>query len=218
MKLFYITIVVLTYLILGYVSQSDDCINAEVLINGDVFSGTTVTATTSTPAPACTIGFNNDVWYQFTAGNTDQVVRIYLCTASFDSVLVLHESSSCASVNSTCAGFDDNGCDTPFGSFLQSVVIPNQSYYFRVGGNSTSGTFSGRIVLDYNNAGGNECIGAKNLTEDIFGYNIGATLSSAVLCVPNLGTSASFGALASSTVTNTATNTVIKRRRWSCSW
>ncbi|MEE9126067.1 MAG: hypothetical protein V3U11_02915, partial [Planctomycetota bacterium] len=138
---------------------NDDCVNAASIALGDTpFS--TVNATTDGPAHASCdnatgdLQVNQDVWFDFTAGFTGNLVVTTCDLVSYDSRIAVYDTGDCASVDeATLLDCNDDdlfsscGVAPDFHSTLLVSVVQGNTYKIRVGGFGTE-TGSGMLRLD----------------------------------------------------------------------
>jgi Bacterial pre-peptidase C-terminal domain len=125
-------------------AQNDDCAGA-IPIGVGATAGSTVGATTSTPAFPCGAG-QNDVWYRFVAPSAGQLVVDTCVSGSFfDSVLeVLDGSGGCGALVSL--GCNDDFCGLQ--SQVTTTLPAAGTYYLRVGGwNGATGAFTLNVTF-----------------------------------------------------------------------
>jgi uncharacterized repeat protein (TIGR01451 family) len=119
---------------------NDDCINAIIIpvsanSCASTVHGTTTSATPSSQALACAGIADDDVWFKFTATNTDMVISISNVNGNFGNnlVYVLYTGSSCGALT-------EFHCSPAIIGSLSESLINNltvgQSYYVRVYSNS----------------------------------------------------------------------------------
>jgi len=151
---------------------NDDISGAEVLtVNldlscGTVTAGTTISATASLPAPSCNpSGANDDVWYQFTATNTNHRVSIQNVSGSSDRNMVVYESDGVTEFagGGTCANVSTKN--------LSGLTIGN-TYYVRVytysSSASTSSFFNICVGTPPPPPANDDCVNATDLSSGTY--------------------------------------------------
>ena len=90
-------------------------------------------------------GVNHDVWFQYTACETSQLLVSTCGIVDFDTDIVVY-AGTCESMNQVACNGDGAGCPS-FSSELTLDVTEGQTYLIRVGGFSDLNVGSGQIVL-----------------------------------------------------------------------
>ena len=123
-----------SFTLCGYISENDECSSAKELTIGNIpyanvnqRYGTTdgATESTTTPLPSCSSGYNDDVWYKFTAtvsGNTH--IRIY----SLGNVSAQVYSGNCADLTPLAC----NSGSIYHYFFMNVNAVAGNDYYVRV--------------------------------------------------------------------------------------
>lgn len=144
-------------------SGNDLCADAETIGDGDT-SFSTIGAGTDGPElpPDCEEGFGlffvNDIWYDYTATCTGDLVVSTCNIADYDTRLAAYEGFDCPVDNDRLVGCNDDGegC-TGFTSEMVFPVVEGGQYKLRVGGFAGSGTGTLNITCDAANPA---CVGA----------------------------------------------------------
>ena len=144
---------------------NDDCETAAPIVlnaNDSIFvEYVTLNANTSPPEhlqpilcfEADETNVYNDVWYVWTATFTDGLEWSNCGTNSFDSRMAVYESTTCPPDVNTLVGcsddaFDDNGIQCGgYSSRAFFNVEEGKTYYFRLGGFSSSGAGNGTFYI-----------------------------------------------------------------------
>lgn len=121
-------------------TAQDECITAlPITVGGGPYTGDTSTATPSAEPWSCVNGLAPDVWYSFTATQSE-IVTASLCNGTtYDSALSVYEGT-CGALNEIqCL---DDSCSLQ--SEITWTAFTGLTYYVRVGGfsSASSGTYS----------------------------------------------------------------------------
>ena len=123
---------------------NDLCENATPVYNGNTYTGSTATAMNDGSATCGTSTTAKDVWYQYSALASGNLI-VSTCTgSSYDTVLSIH--SGCPGTSANQLACDDNSCATNKSTITLAVTGGN-TYYIRVAGH---GTASGTYALSVN--------------------------------------------------------------------
>ena len=146
--------------------MNDDCDTAQILYSG-AWDFTTLGALTGDDpydSEECNTeflgGVNYDVWFQYTACESSQLLVSTCDTVNFDTDIVVYEGT-CESMEQVACNGD--GADCPaFSSELTFDVSEGLTYLIRVGGFSDQSVGSGQLVL-----GGQLCIPSAPCRSDL---------------------------------------------------
>jgi hypothetical protein len=123
-------------------TAQNTCANAQFIVTGTTYSGTTVGATND--GSACLSETAADVWYKYTptAAEASGDVQVSLCTGTnYDSVVSVH--TACGSAALAC---NDDACGTRSQLTFQPVF--GQTYLIRVSGyQGATGAFGLRLSV-----------------------------------------------------------------------
>lgn len=131
-------------------AQGDDCSTALTLTSLSNYCSangayTTVAATNSSNTnPSCWTNANSDVWFQFTAVGSDVVVTINGNTVASNGTL---NNPNLALYSGSCGGLTQLACATVnlvypnTANLFENTLTIGNTYYIRVNGNSSTGTF-----------------------------------------------------------------------------
>ncbi len=115
---------------LGVARANDDCLDAIVVIDGSVETGTTVTATLDGEATCGSAGSTPDRWYVFTVGAEDVFLTASSCGSSYDTVLSIH--TDCPGTAANQLACNDDTCGLQSGVSITAQA--GETYYIRISG------------------------------------------------------------------------------------
>jgi hypothetical protein len=133
----------------------DNCVDAEPICPGNVYTGTTTGKNNDGSASCGSSSSTEDVWYGYTPSWSGPATFSLCGGTSYDSVLSVH--SNCPGTSSNQLGCDDDGCGSAGGpSLVTHYVGAGTTYYVRVSGwNGSDGSFALEIT-------GPDCVMADN--------------------------------------------------------
>ncbi len=120
-----------------HAQANDNIANAEAVVCGSVYSGTTATATLDQANPSLFFGVDLDapnVWYTYTGSGFEETITLDLCGSSYDtSILVL--TGSPGSLTAIAGNDDDSTCSSnTLNSRISFTSDGTTTYYIAVEG------------------------------------------------------------------------------------
>jgi hypothetical protein len=150
---------------------NDECHDAHVINNGEIYSGSTFDATDE----GCEYDDRFDVWHSFTPLNTASYI-ISLCGSDFDTTLEVYDSCGPDSCGGGTIDYNDDYCDTQ--SQLTIDLEAGQTYLIQVAGyGGETGNYTLTVIGPPDPPKNDECDQAiaVNIGEVYTGSTIGVT-------------------------------------------
>ena len=111
---------------------NNECINALEVFNG-VTPFDNFDATFTGPDFTCAIGFGStDIWYEYTATCTGDVLFSLCDNTNFDTLLEMFDTDNCANLAGNSLNCNDQGCIDQ--SLFTQSVVEGDKYLVRIGG------------------------------------------------------------------------------------
>ena len=132
-------------------AEQDFCQSAGPIYDGDTFFDTTA-ATTDGPAhAACSFDGQtyNDIWFEYIATNTGDLIVSTCNTADYDTDLVVYDGCDCPvdDARMLACNDDGSGCEG-YTSLATAPIVEGQCYKIRIGGYSDGDVGTGTVNLD----------------------------------------------------------------------